>query len=121
MGKRDSRHKQPQSGPQKAFGQALRESRKKIGLSQEQLALDAGFDRTYISLLERGVQSPTLRTVVQLAEILKTPAWEMIKRMEANRFSDSASRLETSLRTGWHRRPPAIVGTTAHSAFFELT
>jgi len=71
LAKRDSRHKQPQSGPEKAFGQALREFRKKTGLSQEQLALDADFDRTYISLLERGVQSPTLRTVVRLAEILE--------------------------------------------------
>jgi len=83
LAKRDSRHKQPQSGPEKAFGQTLREFRKKTGLSQEQLALDADFDRTYISLLERGVQSPTLRTVVRLAEILEVPAWEMIKRMEA--------------------------------------
>jgi hypothetical protein len=35
------------------------------GISQQQLALDCELDRTYISLIERGVQSPTIRTVAK--------------------------------------------------------
>jgi transcriptional regulator with XRE-family HTH domain len=73
----------PPPGPEKAFGQALREVRKEKKLSQERLALDAGFDRTYISLVERGVRSPTVRAVVKLAEFLGVKPSEIVRRMEA--------------------------------------
>jgi len=43
-------------GPEKAFGEALWEIRKERGISQERLALDCDLDRTYISLIERGVR-----------------------------------------------------------------
>ncbi len=82
LAKRASRHRQPASGPEKAFGEALRQIRNERGISQERLGLDAGFDRTYISLLERGVQSPTVRTLVRLAAVLQVPASEMLRRME---------------------------------------
>jgi transcriptional regulator with XRE-family HTH domain len=72
----------PQSGLERAFGRALREVRESRGVSQEQLALDANYDRTYISLLERGTRSPTLRTVVELAEVLNVQPSEIIRRME---------------------------------------
>jgi DNA-binding XRE family transcriptional regulator len=75
-------HIHPRSGPERAFGQALREVRLERGLSQEELALEGGFDRTYISLLERGVQSPTLRTVFKLSEVLHTRASEIVRRTE---------------------------------------
>jgi hypothetical protein len=48
----------PEIGPEKAFGQALREIRTGKEISQERLGLDAGFDRTYISLIEPGDQQP---------------------------------------------------------------
>ena len=73
---------QPGIGPEKAFGQALRETRQSKEISQEKLGLDAGFDRTYISLIERGINSPTIRTVVKLAAILKVPPSKMVVRME---------------------------------------
>lgn len=75
-------HVHPRSGPERAFGQTLREVRVERGLSQEELALEGGFDRTYISLLERGVQSPTLRTVFKLSEVLQTQPSEIIRRTE---------------------------------------
>ena len=77
-----SRHIQPAFGPEKAFGQALREIRESRKLSQEQLALESDFDRTYMSLVERGIQSPTIRTIVKLAETLKVRPSLMIRRME---------------------------------------
>lgn len=80
--RRRGRQVQPASGPEKAFGQALREVREGYGISQEQLGLEAGFDRTYISLVERGIRSPTVRTVVRLAEALKVAPSEMVRRME---------------------------------------
>ena len=73
---------QPQIGPEKAFGLALREIRAGKDISQEQLGLDAGYDRTYISLIERGINSPTIRTVVKLAAVLKIAPSVIVVRME---------------------------------------
>jgi transcriptional regulator with XRE-family HTH domain len=80
---RKNRHIQPLAGPERAFGDALREIRKEHGISQEQLALDGGLDRTYVSLIERGVQSPTIRTVVKLATVLQVRPSEIVIRMES--------------------------------------
>jgi len=74
---------QPVSGPEKAFGQALREVRLARKMSQEQLAFESEFDRTYISLVERGIRSPTIRSVVRLAEALGAKPSEILSRMEA--------------------------------------
>jgi transcriptional regulator with XRE-family HTH domain len=60
----------------------LREARKRQGLSQEKLADVTNFDRTYISLMERGVQSPTVRTLFRLAEALEIRASELVRRTE---------------------------------------
>jgi transcriptional regulator with XRE-family HTH domain len=43
-----------------AFGEVLRDCRTKAGISQENLAFKVDLDRTYISLLERGLRQPTL-------------------------------------------------------------
>ena len=80
---------QPLSGSERAFGQALREIRRERKLSQEKLALEAGFDRTYISLIERGVRSPTVRAIVKLAGVLEIRPSEIIQRMEAHLSGES--------------------------------
>lgn len=72
----------PETGPEKAFGQALREIREGKEISQERLALESGLDRTYISLIERGINSPSIRVVVKIASILKIPPSRIVKRME---------------------------------------
>jgi transcriptional regulator with XRE-family HTH domain len=54
----------------KVFGEQLRRSRKAARMRQEELAFSAGLDRTYISLLERGIKSPTLTTFFQLCRVL---------------------------------------------------
>lgn len=81
--KSGGRHVQPDSGPEKAFGQALRGLRQAAGLSQEQLGFACDFDRTYISLLERGIQSPTLRTMFRLCESLKISFPELAQRVQS--------------------------------------
>jgi DNA-binding XRE family transcriptional regulator len=73
---------QPDIGPEKAFGLALREVRRSKEISQERLALEAGFDRTYISLVERGISSPTIRKVYRIAQILDVAPSAIVKRME---------------------------------------
>jgi transcriptional regulator with XRE-family HTH domain len=53
-----------------AFGIVLRTARDAAGLSQEQLAEAANVDRTYPSLLERGLRQPTLCMLLRLASAL---------------------------------------------------
>lgn len=53
-----------------AFARILKEHRQKKGVSQETLALESGLDRTFISLLERGLRQPSLTTIFVLANSL---------------------------------------------------
>lgn len=64
------------------FGQVLRRFRKENGLSQEELGFESGYHRTYISLLERGKKSPSLKTIFQLAKALNVEPAEMIERVQ---------------------------------------
>jgi len=63
-----------------AFGRVLRAARREKGLSQEDLAGDAEFDRTYPSLLERGLRTPTLTVLFQLADVLNISAAVLVTR-----------------------------------------
>jgi len=52
-------------------------------MSQEDLASEAKFDRTYPSLLERGRRTPTLTVIINIAKVLGvTAAWLVIKTEE---------------------------------------
>lgn len=62
-----------------AFGRVLRQARTDRGLTQEKLALDSGLDRTFISLLERGLRQPSLTTLVQLADALGADASDFVR------------------------------------------
>jgi transcriptional regulator with XRE-family HTH domain len=74
---------QPTTGPKWAFGRVLKETRKPKLLSQEQLATLAGLDRSFLSMVERGIQSPNIVILLKLAAILSVPASELIARTEA--------------------------------------
>lgn len=52
------------------FGSELRAARVRAGLTQLGLAERCGLDRTYISLLERGLRQPSITTVLQVAEAI---------------------------------------------------
>jgi transcriptional regulator with XRE-family HTH domain len=67
---------------ERAFGRVLREVRLDRGLSQEEFGFRSGYHRTYISFLERGKKSPSLGTIMDLAQTLRVPAWELIRRVE---------------------------------------
>jgi len=53
-----------------SFGERIRETRKAKGLSQEDFAHLCGFDRTYISGIERGKRNPSLTAIEVLAKAL---------------------------------------------------
>ncbi len=63
-----------------AFGQTLRKARLDAGLSQEQLALASDIDRTFISMLERGIRQPTLTTVFAIADTLQVKPEVLVAR-----------------------------------------
>lgn len=54
------------------LGRVIRERRETLGFSQERLAQQCGFDRTYISMLERGMRNPSLQNLFKLADGLGT-------------------------------------------------
>jgi transcriptional regulator with XRE-family HTH domain len=53
-----------------------------MGLTQEQLSFDAGVERNFISLIERGINQPTIRVIFKLADALKVTPSTMIAMVE---------------------------------------
>lgn len=68
--------------PGLAFGKVLRQVRKQSGLTQEQLALAADIDRTFVSLIERGERQPTIRVLFKLAAAMHVSAAQLIQMTE---------------------------------------
>ncbi|HEJ1395049.1 TPA: helix-turn-helix transcriptional regulator [Pseudomonas aeruginosa] len=65
-----------------AFGKALRQKRKEAGLTQEELALQADVQRNYVSLIERGVNQPTITVIFKLAIPLRCSPSEIVASAE---------------------------------------
>ncbi|MBL7739491.1 MAG: helix-turn-helix transcriptional regulator [Chitinophagaceae bacterium] len=65
------------------FGIVLKELRNQKKISQNDLADLAELDRTYISLLERGLRQPTIETVFKISEALKIKASVLIQKVES--------------------------------------
>jgi transcriptional regulator with XRE-family HTH domain len=76
------RHVQPLAGPEKAFGEAFRKLRKKNGISQEAVSEEAECDRTTVSLIERGLVSAKLVTVVKMCKAIAVLPSKVIRAME---------------------------------------
>jgi len=55
------------------FGKRVRQLRRQVGFSQEELAHRSGMDRTYISQIERGVCNPSLMAMLNVAHALGQP------------------------------------------------
>lgn len=53
------------------LGKRLTTQRKRMGISQEELAFRAEIDRTYISQMERGVCNPSLLVLFKVAAVLE--------------------------------------------------
>lgn len=53
----------------KEFGNRIRELRKEKNWSQEQLAAQSNFHRTYIGMIERGERNISLQNIKRFAEV----------------------------------------------------
>lgn len=62
---------------QQRFGLAIRERRKELNLSQEELADLADLHRTYIGDIERGKRNVSLNNIEALAIALNMPISEL--------------------------------------------
>lgn len=64
------------------FGAVLGELRRQRSMTQEQLAVKANLDRTYISYLENAHRSPSLETMLALAHALQIPLSQLASLVE---------------------------------------
>lgn len=60
------------------LGENLRRARRRVGLSQEQVAIRASLHRTEIGLLERGGRVARVDTLVQLAGAMSVQPAELL-------------------------------------------
>lgn len=65
-----------------ALGQALRKLRTERGWSQSDLALRVEMDRNYLSLIELGRSSPSVRMLMRLCSALDVHAADVLRDVE---------------------------------------
>jgi transcriptional regulator with XRE-family HTH domain len=66
----------------KRFGEVVRHHRQRLGISQEELADRSGLHRTYISEIERGLKSPSLKALLAIASALGCLPHILVKESE---------------------------------------
>jgi transcriptional regulator with XRE-family HTH domain len=74
--------------PQVALGRAIRLRREELGLSQEDLALELGYDQGWISHIENGRTNPAYGTVDRLARALALPLSRLVILAESVEIED---------------------------------
>lgn len=63
----------------KSFGRRLKRLRVQKGMSQEELAAIANLSVDFLSLIERGVNSPSFSSIEKLADALDMPVRELFR------------------------------------------
>lgn len=69
---------------EKQFGNLIKSTRLEKGISQEKLAELSGLDRSYVSELERGEKTASIRTIFKLANGLSVEAYQLLKKIKIN-------------------------------------
>lgn len=67
-----------------AISITIKEIRKRKGLSQEDLALISGIDRTYISGIERKNRNPTINSIEKITSALEVSNSEFLSHAMEN-------------------------------------
>jgi CheY-like chemotaxis protein len=70
------------------FGTAVRSRRKRLGISQEELAGRAGLHRTYVADIERGARNLSLANIEKLAKALETSIPTLFSQDEVTAKAD---------------------------------
>ncbi len=77
----NSENENPRAALNRRLGENLIVLRNQVGLSQEGTAQRAGLHKTQISLLERGLRSPRLDTIVKLGGAVEAKPCELLAGM----------------------------------------
>jgi transcriptional regulator with XRE-family HTH domain len=85
------------SSIEELFGNVLKQVRNEKGISQEELGFESGYHRTYISMLERGKKSPSLKTIFQLAQALDVEPSDIMERLQT---MDADSSMQKTSKSG---------------------
>jgi transcriptional regulator with XRE-family HTH domain len=80
-----------QASYEAAFGKVLKRLREERGLSQEAVELEGGSHRTFVSDLERGIKTPSLTTIVKLAEVLKISPADLMNLVQAEAGEETSA------------------------------
>lgn len=70
-------YNKPDNNLRKIFGNRVRELRKLLNLSQEELGFKSNIHRTYIGAVERGEQNISLDNIFRLAKALRVEMKEL--------------------------------------------
>ena len=75
----------------KRIGWNLRRLRKERGISQEDFATDSGFDRGYISGVERGVRNPSALVLERIAAAFDVDVSKLLDLKRAQQCRDDTN------------------------------
>jgi transcriptional regulator with XRE-family HTH domain len=90
----------------RAFSAVLREHRTRAGITQEELAFRGELDRTFPSLLERGLRTPTPTIICVPAEALQVEPATLVSEAAARaRQLEAANRANRANRDSPRWRP----------------
>jgi transcriptional regulator with XRE-family HTH domain len=91
------------------LGDNLRRTRRRAGLSQEQVAIRASLHRTEIGLLERGGRVARVDTLIQLAGAMSVPPAELLDGIgwTPGDIQGGSFEFEAGARPSRPHRPPA--------------
>ncbi len=73
----------PRSAQHQALGQLIRVRREALGISQEDLAHEAGMDRSHLGAIERGEGNPAYGSLLTIAEALRLRLSQLQGAVEA--------------------------------------
>lgn len=62
------------------FGKKIVKLRKERGMTQEELSLKSGIERSYMGAIERGEKNPTLKKIYNIALSLKIKASKLFEK-----------------------------------------
>ena len=73
------------NGDAMRFGRVIQRLRLEQGWSIAELARRSGFNKNYLSLVEKGKNTPSLNLLLQLAEVFHVNASDMLREVEQGR------------------------------------
>lgn len=74
--------------PQIALGRAIRLRREELGISQQDLGLEVGYDQGWLSHIENGRTNPAYGTVDRIARALAWPMSRLVALAESIETED---------------------------------